>query len=80
MGVGAVFVSTLALSRLPTPQNPPQTQLDLLALTLQVIVAFVVLGSIFIRMLLTPFDTNFVTDNSSRHVRRSLHPILQRQP
>lgn len=50
MGVGAVFVSTLALSRLPKPQDPPQDQQELLAATLQTIVSFVVLGSIIIRM------------------------------
>jgi hypothetical protein len=49
MGVGAVFVSTLALTRLPTPHDPPENQQELLAATLQPIVAFVVLGSIVIR-------------------------------
>ncbi|KAJ7443547.1 Sodium/hydrogen exchanger family-domain-containing protein [Mycena latifolia] len=49
MGVGAVFVSTLALTRLPTPHDPPEGQQELLAATLQPIVAFVVLGSIVIR-------------------------------
>lgn len=53
MGVGAVFVSTLALSRLPIPQSPPQSQAEHLAATLQIIVSFVVLGSIFIRTFLT---------------------------
>lgn len=51
MGVGAVFVSTLALTRLPTPQLPPRNQQEFLAATLQTIVSFVVLGSILIRML-----------------------------
>ncbi|KAJ7662619.1 Sodium/hydrogen exchanger [Mycena polygramma] len=50
MGVGAVFVSTLALTRLPTPHEPPQNQQELLAACLQPIVAFVVLGSIIVRM------------------------------
>ena len=49
MGVGAVFVSTLALNRLPKPNNPPRNQTERLAASLQIIVAFVVLGSIFIR-------------------------------
>ncbi|KAK0443115.1 Sodium/hydrogen exchanger [Desarmillaria tabescens] len=49
MGVGAIFVSTLALTRLPEPQYPPQNQQELLAATLQPIVSFVVLGSIIIR-------------------------------
>jgi len=49
MGVGAIFISTLATLRLEEPQNPPQNQQQLLASTLQPIVAFVVLGSIIIR-------------------------------
>ncbi|KAJ4468221.1 Sodium/hydrogen exchanger [Lentinula aciculospora] len=49
MGVGAVFISTLALTELPTPHNPPQNQEELLALCIQPVVAFVVLGSIIIR-------------------------------
>lgn len=49
MGVGAIFVSTLALTRLPTPQSPPKDQAEHLAATLQTIVSFVVLGSIIIR-------------------------------
>lgn len=55
MGVGAVFVSTLALTRLPTPQSPPQGQAELLAATMQTIVSFVVLGSIIIHGLSIPF-------------------------
>jgi len=49
MGVGAIFVSTLALHRLPEPRNPPQTQEDLLALALHPVVTFVVLVSIVVR-------------------------------
>ena len=49
MGVGAIFISTLAVTELPTPQSPPQNQAELLAATLQTIVSFVVLGSIVIR-------------------------------
>ncbi|KIL62106.1 hypothetical protein M378DRAFT_187418 [Amanita muscaria Koide BX008] len=55
MGVGAVFVSTLAVHKLPVPTYPPETQEDLLALTLQPIVTFVVLGSIIIHGLSIPF-------------------------
>jgi len=55
MGVGAVFVSTLALTRLPTPQSPPQGQPEHLAATLQTIVSFVVLGSIITHGLSIPF-------------------------
>ena len=49
MGVGAIFVSTLALSELRTPHNPPQGQEEFLAATLQIIVSFIVLCSIIIR-------------------------------
>ena len=49
MGVGAIFISTLALTRLPEPQSPPADQSELLAATLQPIVSFVVLCSILIR-------------------------------
>ncbi|KAA1472955.1 hypothetical protein DENSPDRAFT_839357 [Dentipellis sp. KUC8613] len=55
MGVGAIFISTLAVMRLETPQNPPQNQEQLLALVLQPIVAFVVLCSITIHGLSIPF-------------------------
>ncbi|KZT26788.1 hypothetical protein NEOLEDRAFT_1131824 [Neolentinus lepideus HHB14362 ss-1] len=55
MGVGAVFVSTLALTRLPEPGENPETQPELLAATLQTIVSFVVLGSILIHGLSIPF-------------------------
>jgi hypothetical protein len=49
MGVGAIFISTLALHKLPPPHDPPVTQQDYLALSLQPIVSFVVLASIIIR-------------------------------
>lgn len=49
MGVGAVFISTLALSQLKVPHDPPQDQEEFLAATLQVIVSFIVLCSIIIR-------------------------------
>ena len=49
MGVGAVFISSLALSKLPSPQQPPADQAELLAAVLQPIISFVVLGSIIIR-------------------------------
>ncbi|KAK0480482.1 Cation/H+ exchanger [Armillaria luteobubalina] len=55
MGVGAVFISTLALTELPEPHNPPESQQELLAATLQPIVSFVVLGSIIIHGLSIPF-------------------------
>ncbi|KAK7061109.1 hypothetical protein VNI00_000845 [Paramarasmius palmivorus] len=48
MGVGAVFVSSLALTKLPEPTNPPGSQAELLAAIIQPIVSFIVLGSIII--------------------------------
>jgi hypothetical protein len=49
MGVSAIFVSCLALQKLPSPHDPPENAVELLAATLQPIVSFVVLGSIIIR-------------------------------
>ncbi|KAI0327127.1 Sodium/hydrogen exchanger [Cubamyces sp. BRFM 1775] len=54
MGVGAVYVSTLAVLELPRPNGPPQNQAELLATTLQPIVSFIVLCSILIRMPQSP--------------------------
>ncbi|KAJ7164359.1 Sodium/hydrogen exchanger family-domain-containing protein [Mycena filopes] len=75
MGVGAVFVSTLALTRLPQPQSPPQNQQELLAATLQPIVAFVVLGSIVIHGLSIPF---FSLSGNMHSRTRSLMTTLTR--
>ncbi|THU75412.1 hypothetical protein K435DRAFT_617285, partial [Dendrothele bispora CBS 962.96] len=55
MGVGAIFVSTLAATRLPEPKYPPETQTEIIASVLQPIVSFVVLGSIIIHGLSIPF-------------------------
>ena len=78
MGVGAVFVSTLALTRLPVPQSPPQNETEHLAATLQIIVSFVVLGSIFIRSYF--FSSPPICSMlKSIHARRIVHPVLQRQ-
>jgi sodium/hydrogen antiporter len=49
MGVGAIFVSSLAVQKLPVPHDPPENHVELLATILQPIVAFMVLGSIIIR-------------------------------
>ncbi|KAJ7477707.1 Sodium/hydrogen exchanger family-domain-containing protein [Mycena latifolia] len=75
MGVGAVFVSTLALTRLPTPHDPPEGQQELLAATLQPIVAFVVLGSIVIHGLSIPF---FSLSGNMHSRTRSLMATLTR--
>lgn len=49
MGVSAIFISTLALSRLPEPNDTPANQTEILAASLHPIVSFVVLCSIIIR-------------------------------
>ena len=77
MGVGAVFVSTLALHKLPSPKYPPETQQDYLALMLQPIVAFVVLGSIIIRVSFNPIQAIFF---SLTFRRRSFHTTSQSRP
>jgi len=55
MGVGAVFISTLAIHRLPSPQDPPVTQQDYLSLALEPIVSFIVFSSIIVHGLSIPF-------------------------
>ncbi|KAF9452355.1 hypothetical protein P691DRAFT_235150 [Macrolepiota fuliginosa MF-IS2] len=54
MGVGAIFISTLALHRLPEPRSPAETQQDILATALHPVVGFVVLVSIIIHGLSVP--------------------------
>ncbi|SJK97394.1 uncharacterized protein ARMOST_00646 [Armillaria ostoyae] len=73
MGVGAVFISTLALTRLPEPRYPPETQQELLATMLQPIVSFVVLGSIIIHGLSIPFFS--MGRNVSRTLSRSTRDV-----
>jgi sodium/hydrogen antiporter len=55
ISVGAVFISTLAAERLPQPHEPPQSQAELLAASIQPIVAFMVLCSILVHGLSIPF-------------------------
>ncbi|KAI0040821.1 hypothetical protein FA95DRAFT_812359 [Auriscalpium vulgare] len=55
MGIGAIFISTLAAEQLPKPSHPPQGQTELLAATIQPIVAFMVVTSIAIHGLSIPF-------------------------
>lgn len=55
MGVGAVFISTLASTKLPDPVYPPTNQVELLAGCVQPIVAFMVLCSIVTHGLSIPF-------------------------
>lgn len=49
MGVSAIFISTLALTRLPEPNDTQANQIKILAASLHPIVPFVVLCSIIIR-------------------------------
>lgn len=69
MGVGAVYISTLAIHKLAIPQNPPETQADKLATALHPIVSFVVLSSIIIHGLSIPFFS--AGRNFSRNVSLS---------
>ncbi|KAG8969192.1 hypothetical protein FRC03_004145 [Tulasnella sp. 419] len=55
IGVGAVFISTLASTVLPNPHSPPQNQVDILGHSIQPVVAFMVLVSIAIHGLSIPF-------------------------
>ncbi|KAF9459813.1 Cation/H+ exchanger [Collybia nuda] len=57
MGIGAVFISSLALHKLPKPHDVPVGEAEILASSLQPIVSFVVLGSIIIHGLSIPFLT-----------------------
>ena len=71
MGVGAIFISTLALRQLPPPSsNTPQTQQDILALSIHPIVSFVVLSSIIVRASAVnnsflPFNLHILLDGLS---------------
>jgi hypothetical protein len=79
MGVGAMFISTLALSELKVPQNPPQDQEEYLAATLQIIVSFIVLCSIFIREFNPSFhlrDCTNADDALVQHDRWHVHSNL----
>jgi hypothetical protein len=72
MGVGAVFISVLASEKLPHPEEPMEDQAELLAATIQPIVAFMVLTSITIHGLSIPFFSisrrvHSVTRTWSRH-------------
>ncbi|KAG2360635.1 Sodium/hydrogen exchanger family-domain-containing protein [Suillus spraguei] len=56
IGIGAIYISTLAAQQLPKPNNPPVNQTEFLALTIQPIVAFMVLCSVAIHGLSIPFS------------------------
>ncbi|KAG8717411.1 hypothetical protein FRC08_007536 [Ceratobasidium sp. 394] len=55
MGVGAIFISMLALTKLPPSQGRVDNQVDCVGASIQPIVSFIVLGSIFIHGLSIPF-------------------------
>jgi hypothetical protein len=49
VGVGAVFIATLAAEKLPHPEDPPRNRTDILALSIEPVIAFMVMCSILIR-------------------------------
>ncbi|KAH8104782.1 Sodium/hydrogen exchanger family-domain-containing protein [Cristinia sonorae] len=55
MGIGAIYISTLAAMKLPHAHHPPESQTDFLAATIQPIVAFMVLFSVAVHGLSIPF-------------------------
>ena len=57
MGVGAIFISTLAMTKLPTPTVPPETSLDRLSLIVQPVTYFLVLSSILVHGLSIGFHS-----------------------
>ncbi len=78
VGVGAVFISTLAVSAMQAPEQPPANQEQLVAASIQPIVAFMVLCSITIHGLSIPFFTfgravHSVSRTWSRH--QSIDPL-----
>ncbi|KAI6123867.1 Sodium/hydrogen exchanger [Pisolithus croceorrhizus] len=76
MGVSAVFVSTMARTRLPLPPvGLPENPQQMLAATIEPIVSFVVLGSILVRTL--PLIGSFHPRPYRLRWRRSFHTILQ---
>ncbi|CAE6421992.1 unnamed protein product [Rhizoctonia solani] len=79
MGVGAVFISMLALSQLPPSQGRTDNQIDCVSASIQPIVSFIVLGSIFIHGISIPFfsfgtwfhDTYIKAKRNAAHARQS---------
>ncbi|KAI0826897.1 Sodium/hydrogen exchanger family-domain-containing protein [Trametes gibbosa] len=83
MGIGAVFISTLAAEQLPEPHSPPEGQTELLAASIQPIVAFMVLCSIAVHGLSIPFFTfgrrvHSVSRTWSRHNTLETHGSRRR--
>ncbi|GAA5912630.1 uncharacterized protein JCM6883_005334 [Sporobolomyces salmoneus] len=57
MGVGAIFISTLAATKLPTPQIPPRDNIETLALICVPVTYCIVLSSILVHGLTISFFT-----------------------
>ncbi|GAA5973897.1 hypothetical protein JCM11641_001205 [Rhodosporidiobolus odoratus] len=57
MGVGAIFISTLAAEKLPTPNIPPENSIDYLALIITPVTYCIVLSSILVHGLTISFFT-----------------------
>ncbi|KIM28941.1 hypothetical protein M408DRAFT_328997 [Serendipita vermifera MAFF 305830] len=55
MGVGAIFIGTLALEKLPHPHDPPESRTDILSASIEPIISFMVMCSILIHGLSIPF-------------------------
>ncbi|KAJ1299428.1 hypothetical protein OPQ81_004946 [Rhizoctonia solani] len=83
MGVGAVFISMLALTELPPSRGRTDSQIDCVSASIQPIVSFVVLGSIFIHGISIPFfslstwfhATYIKAKHNAIHARRSIGSI-----
>ncbi|GAA5876841.1 hypothetical protein JCM8547_002405 [Rhodosporidiobolus lusitaniae] len=57
MGVGAIFISTLAAEKLPTPNIPPENSIETLALLITPVTYCIVLSSILVHGLTISFFT-----------------------
>ncbi|CUA67859.1 Na(+)/H(+) antiporter [Saccharomyces cerevisiae S288c] [Rhizoctonia solani] len=79
MGVGAIFISMLALTEL-SPSGQAENQIDRVTASIQPIVSFIVLGSIFIHGISIPFfslstwlHTTYI--KARRNAARAKHSI-----
>ncbi|QRV73291.1 Sodium/hydrogen exchanger family [Ceratobasidium sp. AG-Ba] len=83
MGVGAIFISMLALNKLPASQGRIDDQVDCVVSSIQPIVSFIVLGSIVIHGLSIPFFslgswlhlTYVKAKRGAHHARESLRSV-----
>ena len=72
VGVGAIFIATLAVEQLPPPEVPPRNQTDILALSIEPIIAFMVMCSILIRKKLVLLKKQGCSPYSARWTFHSL--------